>query len=85
MMITFKIIQNIDETEIIKYIKNKNITEVSQINVDALIEQVMRNTRITNYYDYETLDEENKTELLEKATELLNDIKNGNITINYKI
>lgn len=84
-MITFKIIQNIDETEIIKYIKNKNITEVSQINVDALIEQVMRNTRITNYYDYETLDEENKTELLEKATELLNDIKNGNITINYKI
>lgn len=84
-MITFKIIQNIDETEIIKYIKNKNITKIEQINIDALIEQVIKNSEITNYYDYETLDEENKTELLEKATELLNDIKNGNITINYKI
>ncbi|MEQ5740546.1 hypothetical protein [Providencia rettgeri] len=84
-MITFKIIQNIDETEIIKYIKNKNITKIEQINIDALIEQVIKNSEITNYYDYETLTEENRTELLEKATELLNDIKNGNITINYKI
>lgn len=84
-MITFKVIQNIDEHELLKYIKNKNITEVSQINVDALIEQVMRNTGITNFYDYETLDEENKTAILEKAENLLNEIQLGNITINYKI
>lgn len=84
-MITFKIIQNIDETEIIKYFENKNITKTEQINVDALIEQVIKNSGLTSYYDYETLSEENRTELSEKATELLNDIKNGNITINYKI
>lgn len=84
-MITFKIIQNIDETEIIKYIKNKNITKIEQINIDALIEQVIKNSGITNYYDYETLDEENKTAILEKAENLLNEIQLGNITINYKI
>ena len=84
-MITFKVIQNIDEYELLKYLKNKNITEVSQINVDALIEQVMRNTGITNFYGYETLDDENRTAILEKAEELLNEIQLGNITINYKI
>nr|ELR5084482.1 hypothetical protein [Providencia stuartii] len=84
-MITFKVIQNIEESELLKYFENKNIVEVAQINIDALIEQVMRNAGMTNFYDYETLSEENRTALLEKADELLNDIKKGNITINYKI
>lgn len=84
-MITFKVIQNIEESELLKYFENKNIVEVAQINIDALIEQVMQNAGMTNFYDYETLSEENRTALLEKADELLNDIKKGNITINYKI
>lgn len=76
----FKTVHRFDETEIIHFLKSKNIKSIEDfknINSDALIEQILKLNGV-DYYSYETLDEENKKELLLEVEEILKDFKNGN-------
>lgn len=84
-MLFFKVVQKLDESDILEYIKDKNIKSFEQVNIDAMIELTTRKRIHNNYYEIEQLNEEDKTYLLEKTKEIFKYIENGNITINYKI
>lgn len=84
-MLFFKVVQKLDESDILEYIKDKNIKSFEQVNIDAMIELITRKRIHNNYYEIEQLNEEDKTYLLEKIKEIFKYIENGNITINYKI
>ncbi|MEQ5676783.1 hypothetical protein ABN339_20050 [Providencia stuartii] len=84
-MLFFKVVQKLDESDILEYIKDKNIKSFEQVNIDAMIELITRKRIHNNYYEIEQLNEEDKTYLLEKTKEIFKYIENGNITINYKI
>lgn len=52
-MIFFNVVQKLDKSDILEYIKDKNITSIEQVDPDVVTEYVTRKRIHNNYYEIE--------------------------------